>query len=499
LERGQAQALNGALGIHRDHLLRQRLRGEHPGLFARYKAADDEWYACQTAEPPDTHSLSGSDSAASIADLNAYRRRTDEAWAGLNAIVDEINMLPGYETFHAPATLADVTAAVAPARPLVYVATTSAGTLMLLIHDTGGAARVEGLWADFSTDDLDRLLFRRSNPAGNVGPAVGGLLPAQDKPAPFFHQELTSVLPTLGQRLMGPLAARLRTLGVHQVTLVPSGRLGLLPLHAATYSASGGTQTFLDEFTVTYAPSVNAAEVSRARANTYNSLGIDALIVGDTLMEKPLLFARQEAELVKALFLGRATLLLETDATHDAVWEAMHGKNALHFACHGIYAPRIPRRAGLAMADGRLLSLNGIRTARLHGVRLVTLSACQTALIHYREMPDEVIGLPAAFLEAGAAGVVGSLWPVEDGSTMLLMKQFYRRLLVGIAPAEALRQAQRALRTMTRRQVSEYFKAHMSPDTDWASIAHEKLPPGKPDTCPYAGAYHWAGFTFTGA
>lgn len=498
LERGQAQALNGALALQRDSLLRDRLRGEHPALFARFREADKGWRACQMSYPPDAQLTMGVELTARAAELRDHRQRTDAAWTALNTIVDEINTLPGYETFHAPATFADVTAVVEPKCPLVYMVTTSAGTLMLLIHATGGAARVEGLWADLSKQDLDRLLFRRADPAGNVGKIVGGLLPWQEKGGPLFSSELAGVLDILGQQLMVPLAARLRVLGVHQVTLVPGGRLNLLPLHAATYSVPEGSGTFLDEFTVTYVPSANAAAVSRARADTCNSLGIDALIVGDTLMEKPLLFARQEAELVTALFLGRATLLLEADATHDVVWEAMHNKNALHFACHGIYEPRIPRRAGLAMADGRLLSLNGIRTANLLGVRLVTLSACQTALTHFRDLPDEVIGLPAAFLEAGAAGVVGSLWPVDDGSTMLLMEQFYRRLLVGIAPAEALRQAQRALRTMTRQQVSEYFKAHLSTDTDWARIGHERLPAGKPHTCIYADPYHWAGFTFTG-
>ncbi len=50
-------------------------------------------------------------------------------------------------------------------------------------------------------------------------------------------------------------------------------------------------------------------------------------------------------------------------------------------------------------------------------IRIVTDSSC--------DLPDEVIGLPAGFLMAGAPGVVGSLWPVNDISTAPLMERFY--------------------------------------------------------------------------
>jgi CHAT domain-containing protein len=41
-------------------------------------------------------------------------------------------------------------------------------------------------------------------------------------------------------------------------------------------------------------------------------------------------------------------------------------------------------------------------------------------------LTDESVGLPTAFLSAGAAGVVGSLWSVPDASTAVLMAEFYR-------------------------------------------------------------------------
>jgi CHAT domain-containing protein len=56
------------------------------------------------------------------------------------------------------------------------------------------------------------------------------------------------------------------------------------------------------------------------------------------------------------------------------------------------------------------------------------LSACSTGLP--RQHPaNEFIGLPTAFLIAGAKNVVGSLWPVDDAATCLLMREFYSALV----------------------------------------------------------------------
>ena len=48
------------------------------------------------------------------------------------------------------------------------------------------------------------------------------------------------------------------------------------------------------------------------------------------------------------------------------------------------------------------------------------------------------MGLPAAFLELGAGGVIGSLWEVSDLATALLMARFYElHIDKGLAPAMA--------------------------------------------------------------
>jgi CHAT domain-containing protein len=97
---------------------------------------------------------------------------------------------------------------------------------------------------------------------------------------------------------------------------------------------------------------------------------------------------------------------------------------------------------------------------------LVVLSGCRTAL--GREVYGEgITGLSRAFLFAGAARVVASLWKVDDAATAALMTHFYRGLFVEkLPPATALKAAQVALRK-EERWASPYYWAGFVLQGDW--------------------------------
>jgi CHAT domain-containing protein len=57
---------------------------------------------------------------------------------------------------------------------------------------------------------------------------------------------------------------------------------------------------------------------------------------------------------------------------------------------------------------------------------------------------DEQIGLPRAFLYAGARAVLHSLWRIDDRATRELMERFYAELHAGRGRGAALRAAQLA-------------------------------------------------------
>ncbi|RIK15841.1 MAG: hypothetical protein DCC51_14200, partial [Anaerolineae bacterium] len=501
LEAGQATQLNATLGRGEDRRLLKRLRAEDDDLFAAYEAAAESARAAQlAASAPPSEMMAGRETPA--VDPAERRRRVAETQAALDEIIGRIQRRPGYEALFAPPSFDHIAAAIAPGRPLAYLATTPAGSVILLLHGTPEAVEVKPILADLTSDELDRLLVRRAIMPGNVGDVEGGLLPAQGT-GKNLSGELARALPQLGARLMAPLARELRALGLTRVTLIPGGRLNLLPLHAATYSANGQPVAFLDEFTVAYVPSAQTLNESRARAAAAGVApgGTAALLaVGNPMpVPVPLAWARAEAEAVTDLYPDAPDLLLEEGATLDAVRAAMPGRGVLHFACHGSFDPGDPLQSKLVLADEMPLTLAEIRDMPLAGTRLAVLSACQTGLTDFRELPDEVVGLPAGFLQAGVAGVVSSLWPVDDASTMLLMERFHRfRREEGLDPTEALRAAQRWLRDRPRGELSDYYAAFVRMSSDTAEAAHVELPKGDENDRVYADPFRWAAFMMTG-
>jgi CHAT domain-containing protein/tetratricopeptide (TPR) repeat protein len=124
----------------------------------------------------------------------------------------------------------------------------------------------------------------------------------------------------------------------------------------------------------------------------------------------------------------------------------------VHFATHGFVNDQRPELSGLllSLVDGNgqeqdgLLSAADIYNLRL-SAELVVLSGCRTGL--GREIRGEgLVGLGRAFMYAGAAQVMASLWNVDDRATAGLMKRFYEEMIVRHAsPAAALRAAQREM------------------------------------------------------
>jgi CHAT domain-containing protein len=169
--------------------------------------------------------------------------------------------------------------------------------------------------------------------------------------------------------------------------------------------------------------------------------------------------SRREAEEIARLApRGQVWTALDLDANREAVLSgALGAYRIVHFATHGVANTRNPELSGLVLsqvdAAGRpreaFLGLSDIYELDL-GADLVVLSGCQTAL--GKEVRGEgLMGLTRGFLYAGVPRVVASLWTVQDRATAELMTRFYRAMWQdGLAPAAALRQAQRSLRREPR-------------------------------------------------
>lgn len=201
-------------------------------------------------------------------------------------------------------------------------------------------------------------------------------------------------------------------------------------------------------------------------------------------------------EVVRSKGAGRGALpgdvLLDGAFTRDALWRALSSPRAvIHIASHFQFQPGASSESFLLLGDGGHLTLDEIsRRPRLfEGVDVLTLSACDTALVAGQSEGGELEGFGALAQRQGAGTVLATLWPVDDESTRRLMGQFYRRAGPGRSKAEALRQAQLAL-----------LRGEGVPPRDGArrsavAVAAERA--GRKGAA-YAHPYYWAPFVLMG-
>jgi len=164
---------------------------------------------------------------------------------------------------------------------------------------------------------------------------------------------------------------------------------------------------------------------------------------GSTLASLP--SAELEAAAVVEAFGTPGTVV--RDATRQGVLAALPSAARLHVAAHGVFDADDPARSGIVLGDGAggydTLTLSELRRADLRGLQLATLATCRSAV--QAQLPGRArICLPTALLDAGARGVIASLWPVEDDPSFELMPALYRKLRT-LPPAQALATVQREM------------------------------------------------------
>ncbi len=511
LEQGRARALGEALARDRADL--EQAKKKSPQAYRAYREAALQQRRLEADEREEVLQTEGERPRLGMENL---RQAAHQARQQLERAIDQIRSLPGYEGFLREPNLRDLARAVLPGQPLVFLITTSKGSLAMIVRcpdmPSAREAAVEPIWLDgFQESDLESLLLQPNGTAE-------GYLAAQLFNAASLGSVLDRTLRSVGERLIGPVAARLRELKSCGVVLIPGGRLALLPLHAARYPVQGHEFCLLDEFDVSYAPSARVLATARQACRDRQTPGRRLVGIGNPLShsQPPLPYAQAELESLAAIFDDSISLYQE-EASKQALLSSLPGSGYVHFACHGIFDPLEPLNSHLQLAREETLTLREILDHQhLQGTRLVVLSACQTALSEFRQLPDEALGLPAGFVQAGASGVVATLWPVDDHSTALLMVKFYEFHLKGnrlsregpMPPARALRQAQNWLREATTEQLSDVIQSHplLARSCSEAHPSRVLVPPRgsilisleKDQSRPFKNPHFWAPFLLVG-
>ncbi len=486
LERGRARGLSESL--NRDRADLDQLVETAPQIYQHYRDITAQLRSLESqqrdlATSEQRHRLTPTD----LRDMAAALREQ------LNQTIIEIRQVEGYADFLGQPSFEDIRAALRPDQPLVYMVTTPNGSMALTVT----VDKTDVLWLDDLTEpQLINLLGQtwfaayaqsRTNPQG-------------------WYDAIDTATRQLWDTLMGPLVQKLQSLNFTQATLIPTGYLSLLPLHAAWTEDPNrptGRRYALDDIHFTYAPNAQSLTAARTIADRVQADSI--LAIDNPRQDLP--NSEQEVQAAISTFLPHVAIFRHHRATTTTVKTALPQAAIAHFSCHSTANLNEPLNSGLLMSDG-LLTLKDIFALNLtegdRGLRLAILSACETGMIGI-ENADEAISLPTGLLQAGVAAVIASLWSVSDLSTMLLLTRFYHLWRQdGLEPAAALRAAQQWVRDTTNAEKATYFKTALTgqPNVNvpgsTADYLYKQMLLSRPDQRDFAHPFHWAAFSYTG-
>jgi hypothetical protein len=394
------------------------------------------------------------------------------AGRALQEVLRDIRRIVGFEAFATRPHQSDLLGALEADWPIMYVNPTPYGTLLLLLEQTGEEASADALFLDQPTslEVLMRLLAGDGAESPDLietteyGSFLSGASGFGGAPRDV-QKDVEHVLPWLGDSLAAPIHDALTGAAARGVTLVPCGPIALAPLHAAPWGEGDTTRYLVDDFEIRYAPSATfaAAGLSRATQRTQHKTSLVALVDP----EDNLSAARAEFEELSGGFDGQ---IVHAEGA-DADWSYLRAHAAdgthLHLACHarsGIWGESLP---AVSLADGPVDVTRLTELAELPS-RLVTVSACQSAVVDISHLPEEGISVGTVLVAAGAACVIASLWPVRSDTTALLMTYLYDEMLQGgLRPPEALRRAQLWLRDLTDDDLDSFLAQHPSLESEF--------------------------------
>lgn len=270
---------------------------------------------------------------------------------------------------------------------------------------------------------------------------------------PAGESELTSLVQQYRSSLqhLEPVDTELRRLyalliGPTEKILSQAHYVGLIPdgaLHFLSFAALKSDQGYLvDRVPLFYTPSASVLKftfVKREKKKETKVLAVGNPDLGNYNYDLPL--AELEAKSIRWNY-PDMDILTGAKASKEWFVENTDRYGIIHLAAHGEFDEFNPLLSSLWLAsdnpDDRKLTVKEVFGLELNA-DLVTLSACQTGLGKLEA--GELIGLNRAFLYAGTHALVSALWRVDDLSTSVLMKHFYRSYTT-MDKAKSLRQAQ---------------------------------------------------------
>jgi len=223
--------------------------------------------------------------------------------------------------------------------------------------------------------------------------------------------------------------------GVHRLVVVPHGILAHLPFGALKDRKT--RRYLIEDYTLLSLPSAGVLPALRGAVRTAESAGPIAFApLGDEL---PGTVA--EVRAIRTA-MPASRVITGAQASEDRVRQALRVNSIVHLATHGVLNARNPLFPRLELSAGRPGANDGAgNDGRLEvfevdrtqvGAALVFLSGCETGVaggaVAGQARGEDYTTLARAFLHAGAANVIATLWRIEDEGAAAFAAAFYREL-----------------------------------------------------------------------
>ncbi|MEU2930730.1 CHAT domain-containing protein [Streptomyces sp. NPDC007251] len=277
------------------------------------------------------------------------------------------------------------------------------------------------------------------------------------------QRDLDEILRWLWDRVTSPVLGALGltapssdTQPLPRIWWCPVGLMAYFPLHAAGHHDNGaqaGKATVMDRAVSSYTTTVRALAGRFSPPAAGTALHTLVVAVPDAENAPSLPGATAEAAALAEL-LPNSLVLFGAQATYENVVRALPAYPVAHLSCHGLTFWENPAAGMLLLHDHltRPLTVEQLSAMELPYADLAFLSACSTSNTH-PDNSDEALHITGAFQLAGFRRVIGTLWPVNDTTSVEITRATYADLTHGGSTpprtelsAQALHRAVRALR-----------------------------------------------------
>jgi len=358
----------------------------------------------------------------------------------LDKTIDRIRQLPNFQRFLLPPTASELMAATSPMQSIVLINFDFLRCDAFLIQQHN--IRILNLPGVHDLEMCKKIISLTSHS--------------------FTKHLLLERLKWLWDVVAGPVLDALRFLEAvttgewPRVCWILTGPFSSLPIHAAGYHCTPGSQTVLDRVVSSYSPSIKAPLYASRKAQRSRGRAFDktVLVSMNTIPGcSGLLFAK--AEMIELDILLPASISRETlqEPLKERVMTSLDGCPISHFAGHGKSDRSDPSNSTLLMADWQTnpLTVKDLVSLKLHQnpPLLAYLSACSTGLNLTTNLIDEGIHLMSACQLAGFRHVIGSLWEVSDKHCVDVAKDVYNAMIkAGMSDASVSQGLHNAIRNL---------------------------------------------------